>query len=227
MSQSHFTPLYYPLNYIFGVDMDIIVKFYTADYQIQHYGPKDIRAETYSPRHTIPRQIVKALQENGVDADTASLPSKQGHDGGVGIWVVGEGPFSALIDYSGEESSTNEWRFCAVKIISPVLQYTYESFLQLDRILKIICEKFEADVSPSCGLNVHIGTTYPDDDEGLESKGYPLQTLRNLLQTINTFRPQLSSIHPPFRISGQEQQFPKSFFLADMDPLVAAATIEA
>lgn len=228
MPQSHVTPLFYPLDFVFGLDMDIIVKFYLADYQIQHHGPVDIRTEAYSPRNTIPKQIVEVLRENGVNADTTSYFSRETDGDGVNTWAIDEGPFSALIDYDGEESSTKEWSFCTVKIVSPVLPYDYGSFFQLDHILKIIRENFEVDVSPSCGLNIHVGTTYPEDDDVvLESKGYPLQTLRNLLQLVSTFRPQLNSIHPPCRMSGKERQLPKDSFLRKMDAFDAAAAIES
>lgn len=225
MSPSHITPLYYPLNYIFALELDIIVKFYTADYGTKHHGEVDQRTEAYSPRHTVPKQIAKVLRKNGLEADSPGYSSR--NSDGVNSWTIGEGPFLALLDYDGEESDTGKWSFCTVKIISPDLKYTYESFFQLDRVLRIINEKFDVGVSPSCGLNVHVGINYPDENERLESKGYPLQTLKNLLQLFSLFWPQLNNIHSPSPMSRKEQQFPNDFFLRGMDPLDAAATIES
>lgn len=231
MSQSHVTPLYYPLNYIFALEMDIIVKFYTADYRTKRHGQFDRQSEAYSTRYTVPKQIAKVLRKNGVDVDASGHSSGHGDrddDGdGQNTWTIGEGPFMALLDYDGEESDTNEWSFCTVKIISPVFKYAHESFFQLERVLRIIEERFDVGVSPSCGLNVHVGINYPDENECLESKGYPLQTLKNLLQLVSMCWPQLNNIHPPSPRSRKTQQFPKDFFLRSMDPLDAAATIES
>ncbi|KAK2761247.1 hypothetical protein FQN54_001769 [Arachnomyces sp. PD_36] len=228
MAESHITPLYYPLDYIFGFDMDIIIKFNPSDYQVRHHGPFDIRTERYSPRHTVPKQIVRVLREHDVEVDTSGYFSRKDVDISANCWAIAEGPFSALIDYEGEGSSDRS--FCAVKIVSPVFRYTYESFFQVDRILKIIRENFEVDVSSACDLNVHIGATFPVETvsgESFESKGFPLQTVRNLLQLVSLFRPQLSNIHPPCRVSSKERQFPKDFFLRTMDPLDAVAAIES
>lgn len=230
MSASHVSPLYYPLDYVFGFEMDIIVKFYTTDYQLKHHGTVDRRTDAFSPRDTVIKQIVKRLRENFVEVDGPGYSPRRREDSndGTNAWVIDEGPYIIFLDNHGEESETGEWSFCAVKMISPVLQCGYPAYFELDRVLSTIRENFEVVITPTCGLDVHIGTNYPcGGDGGLESKGYPLQTLKNLLQLVSIFRPQLSDIHPPCRVVGEGRQFPKGFFLRNMDPLDAAAVIDS
>ncbi|KAE9376849.1 hypothetical protein N431DRAFT_555150 [Stipitochalara longipes BDJ] len=91
------------------------------------------------------------------------------------------------------DRGTYEW--VKVELCSPPCYFTPGSLQQVRIVLEVLSKTYRINCNHSCGLHVLVGNAL---------KEFSDRTIRNLMATIWTFEPQISTMHPQHRRENQE-----------------------
>ncbi|KAL9583334.1 MAG: hypothetical protein Q9212_002766 [Teloschistes hypoglaucus] len=188
-----------PLNLTFRVEIELVVcydirryeRFLPSGYEV--FGEPEASLRYLGPEDALLNRLVRAdiiecLRRKGVPVHGLSQAPK-GPDK-ISCWTVS---YDVSIGTTTERR-TNEWdeaRYTGVEIISPALDYSQSSFVQIQQVIDILKQNFTVTTNETCGLHVHVGN---------RSHGFPLTTVKNLGLLVAAFERQFNSLHPSERI---------------------------
>ena len=181
-----------PLDLTFGVELEFIIKYHPS-YITSELRGANLNEEFDDDSEIIQSQIFLALQ----DAKIPIYPSHTNdylHFPEPTDWVMS---YDMSIKAAQERKLYPEHRFTTLEISSRKLSGNPErltaSLDEIRQVIKIIKgQGFEVLVNSSTGHHVHVGN---------QTKGFSLQTLKNLCLAVYGFSHAIESIHPPHRIA--------------------------
>ncbi|KAF3491438.1 uncharacterized protein GIQ15_00955 [Arthroderma uncinatum] len=208
--------------YSFGVEMEFIVKF-----RIDDFIPEENRGCAHLIQYpdlmrTVYRRIVTFMRDHGF-----MVHNYPPHCVNLSYWKVKIPPPNVQVD--GFDIIRDEWGFCPVKLVAPVMSFTGRSFHTIQEALNSLTGGFDILTNNSCSLNVHVGSIIGDRDgkiEGhdLQSIGFRLTALENLLALVWMYQKQLNAIHPSSRVN-EAHVFTPSALLSHLNPRIVKQRI--
>ncbi|KAK2855512.1 hypothetical protein FQN49_005114 [Arthroderma sp. PD_2] len=125
----------------------------------------------------------------------------------------------------------DEWGYCPVKLVTPVMTYADPSFGEIECVLTLLMRDFNTIINDTCSLNVHVGNIAVDSKataagQHLQSLGFSLTALENLLSFVWIYQNQLNALHPESRISKDHCLGP-SILLSHLNPRIVKQEIQS
>ncbi|EFE39490.1 hypothetical protein TRV_05888 [Trichophyton verrucosum HKI 0517] len=184
--------------YTFGVEVEFIINFKIADFITAINTGSFRHSAQWKLLRAVYEHIINEMQSNGFLVNTYL----QNHNDSS-YWTVKPATSIATEEF---DMAKDEWGGCPVRLVAPVMTYRSPSFDLINNVLIFLNQQFVIVVNASCSLNVRVGNIAADKDEAagskdLQSLGFSLTTVENLLSFIWLFQLQLQEIHPPSRIS--------------------------
>ncbi|KAM5435996.1 hypothetical protein McanMca71_000255 [Microsporum canis] len=183
--------------YTFGVEIEFIVTFKIVDFiEVTKVGSIH-HSSRWKLLRAVYERIVKTMQDNGF-----AVNSYLSHYIEASCWTVKQAPSLHLEEFN---TKVDQWGVCPVKLMTPVMTYASPSFDSIDSALSLLKQDFDIITNDSCSLSVHVGNIAADtymatEGKSLQSLGFSLTALENLLCFIWLYQYQLEAIHPPARL---------------------------
>ena len=109
--------------------------------------------------------------------------------------------------------------FVDVEVTTRILDYSLESFMEIQKGLHNIIQTFPLLVPPTAGLHVHVGN---------QKNRFPLQTILNFGTLISSFQRFFNELHPLHRLLSEYCTLPQvAFHRKDRHPLDMANVVNA
>ncbi|EGD83905.2 hypothetical protein H112_07587 [Trichophyton rubrum D6] len=183
--------------YTFGVEVEFIINFKIADFITAINTGSFHHPAEWKLLRAVYEHIINEMQSNGFLVN----PYLQNHNN-ASYWTIKQATSIVTEEF---DMAKDEWGGCPVRLVAPVMTYGSPSFDLINNVLIFLDQQFDIVVNASCSLNVHVGNIAADKDEAaggkdLESLGFSLTTVENLLSFIWLFQLQLQEIHPPSRV---------------------------
>ena len=179
--------------YTFGVEVEFIINFKIADFITAINTGSFHHPAEWKLLRAVYEHIINEMQSNGFLVN----PYLQNHNN-ASYWTIKQATSIVTEEF---DMAKDEWGGCPVRLVAPVMTYGSPSFDLINNVLIFLDQQFDIVVNASCSLNVHVGNIAADKDEAaggkdLESLGFSLTTVENLLSFIWLFQLQLQEIHP-------------------------------
>ena len=180
---------YLPMNLTFGVELEFVVRFRPADYELARAGGEGV---FWLPSQNVPltRQlgavvqahIIATLQNAGFDVN--NMLDKTNYQ----KWTVDT---DGSISWHDSPPSPG-FEYYGIEVKSPAFHSSTWALTQIYRVVMLLRSNFEVFVNDSCALHVHVGNCHD---------GFPLQTLKNFCMLITVFERQFNMLHPMRRLT--------------------------
>ncbi|MCJ1240017.1 hypothetical protein MMC14_008017 [Varicellaria rhodocarpa] len=203
-----------PLSITFGIEIEFVLVYLI---------PEELEIELSNEvvENDVFQQLADKTDEQYAKVraalDDAGLEVCPGEDDDYRRWVVDIDP-SVELDQEEEKKVLETWtdrsgrtlppgkrarlRHIDVEVISPVLQYSSESFSQVYKAVTAISD-LPTLAPKSSALHVHVGN---------RSFGFPVETVKNVALLASCFEPQFNSLHTPERLSNPFCVLPRFMF---------------
>ncbi|KAL1978433.1 hypothetical protein VTN31DRAFT_1292 [Thermomyces dupontii] len=194
----HVCKEYFPLYYTFGIEIEALVRIRLEDYGVQCVED-GTRIEL---RNRMRKVVAEAGHPVRWDDFEQMQPGKSSSPDDLLGWVI-------TSDYSCKEGLRSKvYGFVPIELNSPVRKFTrlpnYDPFREISEVLSLLKYKFDLYVNETCSFQVHVGAvTDPSRQDYRFSRGFPLATVRNLMQLGSLFEQELSALHPKSRFSNR------------------------
>ena len=203
-----------PLSITFGIEIEFVLVYFIPE-------ELEIELSNENAKDDVFQQLEEKTDEQYAKVraalDDAGLEVCLGEDDDYRRWAVDIDP-SVGLDPEEEKEFLETWtdrsghtlpsgkrsrlRHIDVEVISPVLQYSSDSFSQVHKAVTAISD-LPTLAPKSSALHVHVGN---------RSNGFPVDTVKNLALLVSCFEPQFNSLHTSEKLSNPFSVLPRFMF---------------